>query len=348
MNIIIASLRFSPAFISHMKAYEKMLKIKGHNVAFFIDAKYMEYEEFKGDNKCFSSLVVEELKKYDMVLVVNAAVENIKFALLCRVCKTRIIYIFHEPDVGIKRIKKEGIKNAIKLVVAALCSYIVCKCSYKVVVASKFAYKKYMSNFCNVNNNVEILPLMYCDEVGEHIGRKKYFSYIGTIAKVHAFDKYVLLIKEIYKIEPQMRFLIATKSDMSDILENDLELKKMQEDNVLNIYHKKIMTNEEINRYYMESFCVWNAYSLGTQSGVLGKAFMAGASVIATNVGSFEEFITSGKNGEFVDNEDTRDMIDKVMKIYMNMVLYSKNARNAYKEIFDCENNVDRIDRIIS
>lgn len=350
LNIVIISLRFSPAFISHMKAYEKMLKIKGHDVVFFIDEKYREYDEFKYEDKCISSLNGENIKKYDMVLLINAAVENLKVVLWsCVYCK-KIIYIFHEPDISMRRMKKEGWRNAIKLIGAAFCSYITCKCSYKILFASKYACKQYMKNFKNVNDNLDILPLMFCDELGDDtdIREKKYFSYIGTIAKGHAFENYLLLIKNLHKVEPQMNFLIATKSDMSNILDNDVDLKKMQKDNILCIYHNIIMTNAEINRHYKKSFCVWNAYSSGTQSGVLGKAFMAGTPVLATRVGSFEEFVTCGENGEFVNNEDIEDMINKIMTIYTNIFSYSKSARKAYEKIFDCEINANRLEKIIS
>ena len=45
------------------------------------------------------------------------------------------------------------------------------------------------------------------------------------------------------------------------------------------------MTTEEINGFYLQSICVWNAYTRSTQSGVFASSLMMGTPVIANENG---------------------------------------------------------------
>ena len=68
-------------------------------------------------------------------------------------------------------------------------------------------------------------------------------------------------------------------------------MKKMQDEGQLLVQQGRPLTEEEMSAAYRRSVATWNGYRRSTQSGVLPNAFMQGTPVIATKLGSFEEFV---------------------------------------------------------
>lgn len=350
MKAVIAALRYSPAHIQLMTAYEKALVQLGYQVSFLLDSRYLSCAEFKSYTGEKNYLNINDIKKNtcDVFFSICAALDNIKLSSICHVKKIPFFYIFHEPDLSWYRMKNELPIGTLKLIVAGISSYITCKNSAGIIVASNYAYNQYLNSFRNANPNVKKIPLLFYDEISnEDIKHsiKKTFSYIGTACKAHAFSCYIDTIKSMYRSNLSIPCLIATKSDITDVLDD--ELQEMKEKGILEIHHGKVMSNKEINKYYLNSFCVWNAYAVSTQSGVLGKAFMAGTPVIANDTGAFREFVSSGVDGEFVDLQNKDDIIDKVMQIKNNLTEYSRNARIKYEKIFAYNSNVDKIKNLL-
>ncbi|WP_026765375.1 glycosyltransferase [Selenomonas ruminantium] len=350
MKAVIAALRYSPAHIQLMIAYEKVLMQLGYQVSFLLVSQYIGCAEFKTYSRERILLDIEELEenKYDVLISVCAALDNIRLSKKANQKNISLFYIFHEPDVTWHRMKSELPIGTLKLIIAGVSSYITCKNSAGIIVASDYAYNQYFNSFRNANPNVKKIPLLFYDEISKEDIKhavKKTFSYIGTACKAHAFSCFIDTIKSMYHNNLAVSCLIATKSDITDVLDD--ELRQMQENGVLEIHHGKVMSNAEINKYYLNSFCVWNAYAVSTQSGVLGKAFMAGTPVIANDTGAFREFVSSGVDGEFVDLKNKDDIIDKVMKIKNNLAGYSRNARIKYEKIFAYSSNVDKINNLL-
>ncbi len=350
MRAVVAALKYSPSHIQLMIAYKKILMELGYEVSFLLVAQYLDCVEFNLYSKENVLLNIEDLKenKCDVLISVCAALDNIRLSKYCNRKKIPLFYIFHEPDVSLRRIKSELILGSLKLIVAGISSYITCKNSAGIIVASNYAYEKYFDLFKNANRNVIKIPLPFYNEISSseiNINNKIFFSYIGTVCKAHAFLNYVKIIKNMYRKNISLHFLIATKSDISEIIDNELNV--MIDGGVLEVHHGKVMSNKEINEYYLKSFCVWNAYAVSTQSAVLGKAFMAGTPVIANDTGSFREFVSSGIDGEFVDFENKDDIIDKVIQIKNNLASYSRNARMKYEKIFAYNSNVDKIKNLL-
>jgi glycosyltransferase involved in cell wall biosynthesis len=222
-----------------------------------------------------------------------------------------------------------------------------------VIVPSKYALNLYKNKDIKYNENVLMIPLLFDDELDEEVDitKKQYFSYIGHAVKGHAFDVYIELIKHIYKQGVDMKFQIATRTDLSRLLKKDKILQEMIEKEILKIAHGRPLPNSEINRAYKESFCIWNVYRRSTQSGVLPKAFMFGTPVLASNVGSFGEFIREGENGLIIDKTAMKDfdlILASVEDIKRNLVFYSKNARETFLKIFFYKNCIENFRTILN
>lgn len=176
--------------------------------------------------------------------------------------------------------------------------------------------------------------------------RKKYFSYIGTIAHDHAFDEFISFIIRAsadHQLTEKMRFMIATRNTVPDMA----ELHEMEQKGLLKIIDGHPLTEDEINRCYSESLCVWNAYHRTTQSGVLAKAgmFATPAIVLRRNL---SEFAIEDKNVVCCENNrDYHQIRDALHKLTERFGLYSENARDIFEKTFYYRNNNSKMKDIV-
>lgn len=332
----IVSLHFSPAFVSHMIALGRLMRELGYEVTFVLQEEYAQFVEFSrvGDTifpeGCFSAI-------FDVAVFCNAAVNNHALCAQLRKQGAIVFYIFHEPDSVLNRLA-EGWWDIFKLIVARYSSIAMLKRCSEVIVPSHHAQELYKRYFSRYNRCVHTMSLLFDDEVGADtiiLKEKRYFSFIGNAVKGHDFGGFIRLVKHSIRAGSAVPFAIATKSDLSVLLSRDGELSRYVDENRVLIQHGRVLTNNEINRHNLTSFCVWNAYRCSTQSGVLPRAFMAGTPVIARRVGSFDEYVRSGVNGEFIESADDDDAILRTAeKIRQNLPMYVEGSRKTFMEKF--------------
>ena len=140
-----------------------------------------------------------------------------------------------------------------------------------------------------------------------------------------------------------MRFLIASRLPLPGTLLNDPTLRKNLDR--IEIRCGRPLGNDEINRCYLESFCVWNIYRRSTQSGVLPKAFMFGTPVIASRVGAFPEWVEEGVNGRFAEARDCEGILAALEDIRNNIEGYATRCRQTFIEKFFYRSNLAAIQR---
>ncbi|PLV59334.1 glycosyltransferase [Thermotoga sp. KOL6] len=349
MKVAVSSFKFSPGHLSHMIAYAKLFKETGCDVVLWLDE---EYKQLVTDHEIPIEWYPQlSSMNFDVVFLANVSMIN---HLICKKLKkkgTKIIYLYHEPWESFRAYLKEGIKQTLKATVAHHFSVKTLKLSDLVIVPSNYALNLYRRKDIKYNKNVVVIPLLFDDETNGKIdpSKKEFFSYIGHAVKGHAFDLYINLIKYMYKQSVKIKYEVATRIDLSELLKKDKILQKMIEDKVLKISHGKPLTNEEINRAYKMSFCVWNIYRRSTQSGVLPKAYMFGTPVIASNIGSFPEFVLSGKTGQIISIEeiDYGSLIEQLMRIKENIKLYSNHARRFFLRVFHYKSYVKKMQEIL-
>ncbi len=176
---------------------------------------------------------------------------------------------------------------------------------------------------------------------------KKYFSFIGHAVKGHNFSGFVNFVKYSYLNKIDFKFQIVTRSNIKKYLDDEVIAKAIQE-NYLKVINKNFISNEEINKAYLDSWCIWCIYNRSSQSGVLPKAFMFGTPVVANNIGSFTEFIQNGCNGIILDKVDYKTLVSTVNNIKLNISYYSKNARETFEKVFYYKSNKARLDAIVN
>jgi len=348
MRIYISSLKFSAAHMSHMIAYAKLFEYMGHDPIFWLDKGYqkmiMEQETFP--TVWYTGAVPTDAKA---VLLYNPSVSNSKVSKKLERHGLKLLYVYHEPWESFQQRLKEGLKQALKAFVAHYYSTRVLKYADIVIVPSNYALKLYNKSDEKYNKNVIMIPLLFDDELTSKldVSKKEYFSYIGHAVRGHMFDKYIELIKWIYTSGSNMKFEIATGTDIRRTIRKDAIIQKMISTGALKLSYGRPLSNLEINQAYERSFCVWNVYRRSTQSGVLPKAFMFGTPVIASNLGSFPEFVRDGENGYLVDDYSFESLYKKLILVNENIGIVSQNCRNTFEKTFYWKAQVDKMRQII-
>ncbi len=141
------------------------------------------------------------------------------------------------------------------------------------------------------------------------------------------------------------RFMIAARQPLPDFVSKDRVVGDHMHQ--IEIRCGKPLSNEEMNRCYAESYCVWNLYRRSTQSGVLPKALMFGAPVIASEVGAFPEFVEEGVTGRFLDGEDHEQLWKAVIEMKRNVASYALNCRRRFRETFYYRSNLSILEKLL-
>lgn len=350
VNVFILSNNYSPGYYSHLKAYYKIFKDMGFNPFLYIDRAYKFFLD--NDNEKMNYYYTDNLyfdERPEIVLFVNPCINMHKKAKYFKeILHSKIIYVYHEPWDGlINYLVNEKITTTFKMIVAHYYSKQMLKVCDAVLVCSKYALKKYELLDKKYNKNVYYLPLLFVDE-NAHMQdfNRKYFSFIGGATKSRAFDTYLEFVKYNLLHNTNITFQIATRVNIENLIDSDLKYAIKNEQ--IKIIHGRVLSNEEINLAYKQSFCVWNLYNRSTQSGVLAKSFVFGTPVIASNIGSFSEFVKNYYNGIIQkNNKDFKQLYDNLLIIKDNIDTYSKNARKTFEEIFYYKSNIERLSNII-
>ena len=304
--------------------YEAWMYIDREFIGFIPeDCHYIIY----GDNKP---------KESALSVFVFPSIRNLKEILwLKRNTSSKIVYIFHEPLDKYSTYRKAGFSHQkmLKLRVINMVNALTVKWSDIILLPSNKAVSYYKSNKLYKNENYHHIPLLYDDELTEELkhAERQYFSYIGTVASDHSFDKFVDFVRQVIQRDELegFRFLIATKSKV-----DHKELRPLIESGRLELYEGKPLTDGQINCFYASSYAVWNAYERTTQSGVLAKAFMFGTPVVFLDKNR-SEFVRDGKEGIAVKSNTDYDAIKEAIKeIKGHFAYYSEMCRNRFLHSF--------------
>lgn len=352
----VVSLHFSPAFISHMIAYGKLLRDLGFFVSFLLDERYLPFADSSAIGPAVSAsryAADSGSLEFNVAIFCNPAVQNSSVARAMRARGIEVFYVFHEP-APISLHLSEGWKEILKLMAAKFCSIAMLRQSSGVLVSSRYAQDIYDRYFAKYNANVHTLPLLFDDEcknedVTHAKAGRQYFSFLGYALKAHGFDAFIRFVKYTIRTKSTIAFAIATRTDLSAYLARDKELSRYAEEGLIRIQHGRLLSNEEMNRYCLDSFCVWNIYKCSTQSGVLARAFMAGSPVIAMRMSSFPEHLVPGVNGEFIASaNDYEAMLQAAEKIRANNSIYVEGCRRTFINMFYYGASRESLTRILN
>lgn len=342
MNAILVSLNFHPGHFSHLIANYKLFEGLGFTSYLYVNKTFNQMDETNEFRKLNSPNELKKLSKIDAAVFWFPSLGNIVEIVRLRLLfKTQIFYVYHEPFDSIKNYYNSGFrfKKILKICLINLVNIPVLVLSHKVILPSPSSFALYKKKYTKFNKNYVCIPLMFDDEADLAMGKsKKYISYIGTVAADHAFDRYVEFVAAAVKNAwlPEMTFSIATSSAIpaaqSEILESLMHTKRIV------ITAGRPMKNSEINSFYRESLVVWNAYNRSMQSGVLPKAYMFGAAVVALQRNA-NEFLDNYKTCVLIsDNKNSEEIKTAVEDIMAKKEFYFQNCRNKFIEKFYYKN----------
>ena len=344
-KIAIVSLHFTPGYTAHLQAWYKLCEACGYDVRLLIHEQYRDYFPEKEYGSCTGTRELEAWKP-DWAVVQNIGTENLRFFRWCRKHGCRIIYLLHEPYMGIRELMKDGAYFH-KQAAGCMLNARLCGIADTVIVCSGYAESNCRKYMKRTARKCVRFPLLFTDEyTPEAEGEREYFSLIGTYASSKGSDLFLRFMKESARAGYDIRFQIATRSDLTKRLEDPVYQELIRNGKLL-VQHGRNLTGEEINAAYRRSVCCWNGYRRTTQSGVLPNAFMMGTPVAATRIGSFTEFVEPGKTGEFIDNGDAGSIYEGYRRIREHNREMSRNCRQFFLEHFYYGSQAEGFRRII-
>ncbi len=348
-TVAIVSLRFNPAFIQHLIAFAKSLREIGFEPQFHLDRDYQRFSELTQAAPITLPGDTSFSMSWSHAIFLNASAENRDLAFMLKRSGVKILYVYHEPwHMSPSYLWSEGIIDTAKAFVAHRLTVPVLKLADTVILQSQFGVRMYQEADVRYNRRYVNFPQIYDDDApGDILNRlqeKKYFSYIGNLSRVHGFDQYLAAMRDMLRRGKGVRFLIASRHPLpGHVLKNPILRANLDR---VEIRCGRPLTNEEINRCYAESLCVWNVYRRSTQSGVLPKAFMFGTPVLASRIGSFPEYVQDGSNGKFVTH-DPRCIAKAIDELREGISRYAAGCRESFLQSFFYQSKLRELSQIL-
>ncbi|MEG0897667.1 MAG: glycosyltransferase family 1 protein [Ruthenibacterium sp.] len=340
MTVTVVSFKYSPGLISQLKAYNYMFSRMGCKTTLLLAEGYRPY--FKDFiNITYGNDYKESLKQTtDIVLLYNIAFDALKLAKECKNRGIEFCYVCHEPWGGILEAYKEGDK-VLKYIVASIVNMAICYKSECVLLPSKNAVASYKKRMLWCNTNYKLFPLIFCDEYNSVPNQNRcYFSSIGTFVKAHGCKEFLSFVQYAADNTTDIKFMIASRNNIDAYITPRLQ--QLIGSGRLILHTGKPMTTQEINTYYRQSICVWNAYNRSTQSGVLPNAFMQGAPVIANKNGAAKDIFEDGTAGKFIEwPANNLEIMEKYRIIEKNIQKFSENARDIFLKNYEYSSQID-------
>jgi hypothetical protein len=339
MRAILVSKRFNPGHISHIEANAKLLESIGFKVKFNVHHKFLSFPDSAMAGNATGLFSWLTLRKGDLFIVWFPSISVVFNLLLVRLfTKATTVYTYHEPYTSFASYRAAGFSwlKTVRVTAISMVSRVICALSDKIILPSVQAFhaipsaKSQPCRYAKIN-------LMFADEMVSQMQglARDFVSYIGTIAEDHAFDEYVRLMKDCIankKLIP-LKFLIATRSQVPE--KHLATINEAVSSGRLVVQSGIPMSNSQINRFYAQSFVIWNAYRRSMQSGVLPKAYMFGTPVLVSTSNQSEHFEDSVHGVLISDRYTTQEFQRAIERVQAEWTTISQNCRAYYQENFD-------------
>jgi glycosyltransferase involved in cell wall biosynthesis len=182
----------------------------------------------------------------------------------------------------------------------------------KYLFYSQFARTQFEEHYKKMKDGKMVLqmsPYSFLKNlVNEEDGTKKHILFFGRLSPYKGVDDLLQAMPEVFREFPEEQLIIAGKRYPGfDINENFLNTYK----NNITLIDRHI-PNDELAMLIKQAKFIVCPYKDATQSGVLMTAFGLNTPVIATNVGSFPEFIKDNVNGLLVPPNDPQQLAEGI------------------------------------
>jgi glycosyltransferase involved in cell wall biosynthesis len=189
----------------------------------------------------------------------------------------------------------------------------------KYLFYSQFARRQFEQHFKKHAEQVAVLqlgPYGYLQKLvrPEEETPKKHILFFGRLSLYKGIDDLLAAMPLVFKEFPNEKLIIAGKRH-NDFAIDDQVIKKYKNNITLMDRH---IPNDELATLIQEAKFIVCPYKDATQSGVLMTAFGLKTPVIATNVGSFPEFIIDNVNGLMVPPNDPEKLAEGIKHALRN------------------------------
>ena len=163
-------------------------------------------------------------------------------------------------------------------------------------------------------NCIQLLPFTF---MRNYIPKERKLDnsilFFGRLSPYKGIDLLLNAIPIVLEKYPNQQFVIAGSTSYDFNFDETLISKIKNNITIINKY----LSFEEVAALIDKSAFIVCPYRDATQSGVLSTTFAFGKTAIASNVGSFNEYITDGLNG-LISEPETNDLAKKIMMAIEN------------------------------
>lgn len=256
-------------------------------------------------------------KNIDYIYFISKHTWNFFLIKSIKKLKIKIIHAFHDP-VG-----HNGDKVSKSVL---LYNKIVVKNINHAIVFSDGSYDdfvKYLKPKCKVNQ----LPFIQIKwpEYKETNFEKKNILFFGRLNKYKGIEFIPNLAKEVYKLDPSIKFIVAGKKsgDVDESVLNDMKALPNIELN------NEFIPDKQIEQLFDSSlFCILPYKSI-TQSGVLIDAYSRSKTICAFDIKGISQFANSG-NAILIKPFDLEEMAKQIVFYANNKELLNEKSKKAW------------------
>ena len=190
--------------------------------------------------------------------------------------------------------------------------------------------------YYHIPNAVDIEKFKRIDTIN-----RKFITFIGRLSYIKGIDIFLKVIKELYKEDNTLKFLIIGNGPLKNLVE-----KAKKE---LPITYKEYFPYEKIEKVYnMSKLIMLTSRFEGVPTTIL-ESLACETPVITSNVGGVSEIIKPKENGFLFKIDKIFQETDNMLKLISNektLNNFGKNGRNLIKKKFSWEKVTEDIEKV--
>ncbi|MAZ61154.1 MAG: hypothetical protein CMG50_03130 [Candidatus Marinimicrobia bacterium] len=194
------------------------------------------------------------------------------------------------------------------------------------------------------NINLKISKKDACKKLGIYNPPKLLLLFFGFIRDYKGLD---ILIDSLDSIkELDIKLLIAGESYIkTDKIKNSIKKNSLSE---MIIWHKKYISNEDINLYFSACDIVVLPYKKISQSGIVPMAYHFDKLIVCSDIKSLKEHIVEAETGYFFKKNNSKHLSSIISTIYDNHDFKkSEDYINRFKYKYSFENYLSHFEELL-
>lgn len=167
---------------------------------------------------------------------------------------------------------------------------------------------------------------------------KEYLTFIGRLSYIKGFDIFIKIIKEIYKRNKGLKFLIIGNGPLKNLVINAKKKLPIK-------YYSYYPYNKIENIYNKSKILLITSRFEGIPN-IIYESLACETPVISSNVGGISEVINHNKNGFLFDIKNSKKVVDVILNLINNDNLlneFGRKGRKLMKEQFSWDIIVNQI-----